>query len=322
MMKKAIGLCIFLLGSQGLVANADDSALATVDSFEKLFGVTEGKRRNHTKGFCFDAVLIPDVSVMQQYSNSSLFSGESAVIGRLSHKGGNHMAADDKAAEYGMGLSFALPSGETHLMSMNTLDFFPVATPEAFAQLMRAKAQGSAAVKAFKQKSTDLQRFKAHGATKSKRLVPYEGSTYNSLNSFYLVNADGVKTAVRWSFEPVVQQAVVMEPKQDFFFDNMQKNLADHGVTWNMVVTLANDGDVIDNAALPWKGKHKKLLAAKLKVVSISSEQQGQCETINYDPLVLSQGFAPSADPLLQARRNSYAISFGRRVSEKQTSKN
>jgi catalase len=38
-------------------------------------------------------------------------------------------------------------------MALNTLDFFPVATPEAFAELMYAKSQGSDAVKIFKEKN-------------------------------------------------------------------------------------------------------------------------------------------------------------------------
>lgn len=315
--KKTITLSILILGTQGAITYADNTPANTVNSFEKLFGITEGKRRNHTKGFCFEGTLTPNDKLIQTYSSSALFTGESKVIGRLSHKGGNSSAADNKPAEYGIGLSLSTASGETHLMSMNTLDFFPVATPEAFAELMRAKVQGGDAIKAFKQKNTDLQRFKAHESKKTKTLTPYEGSTFNSINSFYLVNNNGNKTAIRWSFVPTRTQAIVLAPKQDFFFANMQQNLKNHGITWDMVVTIANPNDAINNAALPWSGKHTKVIAAKLKVSSISTEKEGQCDNINFDPLVLSSGFTPSEDPLLQARRTAYAISFGKRLSEK-----
>lgn len=293
-------------------------ASSTVDSFEKIFGVTKGKRRNHTKGFCFEGRLEPQDLTIQEYSNSPLFTIASNVIGRLSHKGGNNAAADNKPGEYGMGLSINTADGSTHRMSMNTLDFFPVSTPQAFAELMRAKSIGGEAVKAFKQKSPDLQRFKAHMPNKAKKLTPFEGMTFNSINSFYLVNDKEKHTAVRWSFVPSKPQAIVLPPKQDFFYDNMQHNLRAHGIAWDMVVTLANADDKVDNAALPWSGKHRQIVAAKLKVHSISTEKDGQCDTINFDPLVLSPGFRPSADPLLQARRSSYAISFGKRMSEKQ----
>lgn len=315
-----VSLAIMLI-PQALSVAAGES-LSVVDSFEKVFGVTEGKRRNHTKGFCFSAELVPQDESIQAYSNSELFTQPAKVIGRLSHKGGNNHAADSKPGEYGMGLSITLASGEQQRMSMNTLDFFPVATPEAFAELMQAKAQGKGAVKEFKSTNADLQRFKKHMSKKKKReLTPYEGTRYNSVNSFYLVNQAGDKTAVRWSFIPEQKQNIVLAPTADFFFDNMQKNLTDHALSWNMEVTIANENDAVNNASIPWQGEHKKIIAAKLKVLSISSEQSGQCADINFDPLVLATGFEPSQDPLLQARRNAYAVSFGKRLSEKRSVK-
>jgi catalase len=313
---RMITLAMLLITTPAAFADNIETASDGINTFEKLFGVTEGKRRNHTKGFCFSATLSPKNKKIQQYSNSNLFTENANVVGRFSHKGGKYLAADNKPGEYGMGLSITTASNESHLMSMNTLDFFPVATPEAFAQLMHAKVAGSAAVKAFKQKNKDLQRFKAHQATKTKVLRPYEANTFNSINSFYLVNDEGKKTAVRWSFVPQQQQALVVTPAQDFLFDNLQKNLISNAVTWDMVITLANPEDDVDNAAIAWQGEHKKIIAAELNIKEIQSEQVGKCEQINFDPLVLSTGFAPSADPLLQARRNAYAVSFGRRLAE------
>ena len=312
--KKLIGLGVLLLATASLAA--ENVAVDTIDSFEKLFGVTEGKRRNHTKGFCFSATLAPGDKAILDYSNSPLFTASSTVIGRLSHKGGNHAAPDHKPADYGLGLSITAGNGELHRMSLNTLPFFPVATPEAFAELTRAQAEGKAAVAAFAATSPDLRKFKAHAATVKKSLTPYEGATYNSLNSFYLVKADGEKTAVRWSFVPTRTQEIVLAPQQDFFFENLQDNLKRHGVSWDMVITLANPGDEIDNAAIQWQGEHRRIVAARLTVEAISRDEAGPCDAINFDPLVLSTGFAPSNDPLLQARRAAYAVSFGRRLSE------
>lgn len=319
MIKKAISLSAILLLSQGPAANAAETP-NVVDSFEKVFGVTEGKRRNHTKGFCFTATLTPQDKSIKQFTNSPLFTDELNVIGRFSHGGGNYLAADDKPGKYGMGLSITTSSDELHIMAVNTLDFFPVATPEAFAELMHAKAQGADAVKRFKDVNVELQRFAAHMSKKQTTLTPYEGHTYNSVNSFYLVNDNEEKTAIRWSFVPSQNESIVLEPGQDFFYENMRQNLSDHDLVWDMVITIANADDDIDNPAIPWEGEHKKIIAAKLKVLSISTDEQGKCDRINFDPLILSSGFEPSADPLLQARRNAYAISFVRRLSEQSES--
>lgn len=316
MIKKIMVVSVLMLMIQGIAADANTAGVETVDSFEKLFGVTQGKRRNHTKGFCFEGRFLPIGEEITKLSSSSIFSAESNVVGRFSHKGGNDLAPDHKYADYGLGLSISTITSETHLMSMNTLDFFPVSTPQAFAELTAAQVQGKDAVKAFKEKSTDLQRFKSHVAKKDKTLKPYEDSTYNSVNSFYLVDNEDNKTAVRWSFVPTQVHEIVLNPAQDFFFENMTKNLETGEIAWDMVVTIANDGDAIDNAAMPWQGDHQELIAAKLVVDAISSESDGKCDAINFDPLVLSSGFEPSADPLLQARRAAYAVSFGRRMSE------
>ncbi|WP_261841819.1 catalase [Aliamphritea ceti] len=316
MIKKYSSICASVLIFQSMPVIAESTAVKTVDAFEQVFGVTAGERRNHTKGFCFTATLSPAGTAIQQYSASPLFIQDSQVIGRLSHKGGNAQAADNVPAEYGMGLSISLSDGRQHRMSMNTLDFFPVATPEAFAELMQAKAQGKAAVKAFKASNTDLQRFSAHSKQKTTQLTPYEASTYNSINSFYLVSEKGEKTAVRWAFVPRGLPGIVKPQAQDFFYKNMQQNMSDQQLAWDMVVTFANPDDVVDNAAIAWTGDHKTLVAATLKVNAVSDQHPGTCGNINYDPLLLSDGFLPSNDPLLQARRDAYAVSFGRRLSE------
>ena len=39
------------------------------------------------------------------------------------------------------------------------------------------------------------------------------------------------------------------------------------------------------------------------------------CEPINFDPLVMAAGIAPTKDPVLQFRSPAYAVSFGKRLS-------
>ena len=311
------GLMTILSGS-AQAETISNTAANTVTSFEQLFGVTQGKRRNHTKGFCFEAVFVPADGVIRELSGSSLFQSESRVIGRFSHKGGNNNAPDDQPSELGMGLAFETAAGESHLMALNTLDFFPVATPEAFAELMRAKVQGKEAVKAFKNSNQDLQRFKKHEAAKGKQVRTYEDATYNSVNAFYLINKEGAKTAVRWSFVPTSMHGVVVEPAENFLLENIETNLQNKEIAWNMMVSIAVDGDDINNASIPWPADRKKVIAGTLKLERVMSEAKGKCDAINFDPLVLSKGFAASNDPLLQARRAAYAISFGKRTLEKQ----
>ena len=311
-------LAIALMSSLSHAKEITSPAENSIESFEKLFGATKGKRRNHTKGFCFTGTMSPDKKSMKSLSSSSLFHSDSEVIGRFSHKGGNALAADDKPGEFGMALAFKTASNETHIMAMNTLDFFPVSSPEAFAALMAAKVRGPASVKKFKSTSDELKRFSAHHSKKAKEIKPYENMTFNSINSFYLINNQKNKTPIRWAFVPKHPVQLSMKPTSDFLFAHMNQSLLNTEVSWDMIVTLANKNDQVSNASIPWNGPHQTIKAAKLKIISIESEETGKCAEINFDPLVLASGIEPSPDPLLRARSQAYAISFGRRMSEKQ----
>ena len=172
-----IAFCVSVVPLQASAEDVSDASQSVVQSFEKIFGVTKGKRRNHTKGFCFEAEFSPSGDTVGKYTHSPIFKQTSPVIGRLSHKGGNNMAPDHKHADYGLAIQINTRDDEVHIMNLNTLDFFPVSTPQAFAELMRAKAAGKEAVKAFARKSKELQAYKKHHSKKDKTLRPYEGTT-------------------------------------------------------------------------------------------------------------------------------------------------
>lgn len=294
-----------------------ENAERAFTAFEEVFGTTKGKRRNHTKGYCIEGDFVPASSEISNYSVSPLFEARSKVVGRLSHKGGNNAASDDKFGHYGLAMEITTPEGDLHIINMNTEHFFPVSTPEAFTELMRAKATGKEAVAKFAAKSPELKAHAAYHAALDKSLRPYEGATYNSINAFYLIDASGKKSAVRFSFVPAGQHGLELEPQQDFFLENIQKNLLKGEVAWDMVITLANPEDPVNNPAVLWQGEHTQITAAKFVVTSAMAETDGRCDEINYDPTILSEGFEPSEDRMLEARSLIYAIGASKRLSEK-----
>lgn len=314
-----LALSTALIGMLPLMATAQDAhtnAVNVISAFENVFGFTEGKRRNHTKGFCIVGTLTPQDEDIQSLSRSPLFTDQSTVLGRVSHKGGHANPSDAKFGHYGLALEITTSDGDFHQMSMNTEHFFPVSTPEDFTALMQAKAKGAEAVKAFAANSPELRAHKAYHSQIDTSLRPYEGATYNSINAFYLVDADDQRTAVRWSFVPVGEHELVLDPSDDFFFENMQANLSKGRVAWDMVVTVANPEDPVDNPAIMWTGEHQTITAATLEVTGISREADGQCADISFDPNALSDGFEPSDDPVLAARSIIYAIALSKRLGE------
>lgn len=299
------------------LADGHAQAEKAMTAFEGVFGVTKGKRRNHTKGYCITGSFIPQDKDILNYTNSSIFKGVSTVNGRLSHKGGKNNPPDNKFADYGLAFELETSDGDAHIINMNTEHFFPVSTTEAFIALMHAKATDKAAAAEIARNSQEIQVHKAYHDARDKTLVPYEGATYNSINSFYLVDEAGKKTAIRWAFVPSGEHGLAMEPRENFFLDNIQANLAKGEVSWDMVISLAAEGDDINNPAVKWSDDNTKIVAAKLKVTAAVAEADGTCDEVNFDPTVLSEGFEPSEDPMLQARAAIYALGVSKRVSEK-----
>lgn len=317
MMRTILTATCLSLAALPATAQGDFDTEGGFATFEKLFGVTEGKRRNHTKGFCVEGVFTPVDDAIRDYSSSPLFAGTSKVTARVSHKGGKPDPADDKFGMLGISLEITTPDDDLHVMALNTEHFFPVATGEAFIELLRAKIAGADATQVFAAEHPSLKVYKAYHSALDKTLRPYEGTTYNSVNAFYLVDETGEKTAMRFSLRPSGEAGIVVEPHPDFFLDNMQANIARGPVSWDMVVTLANPGDPIADPSAQWTGDHTEIVAARFTANAAMSEDDGQCDEINFDPTVLSEGFEPSEDPMLEIRSLIYALGVTKRLSEK-----
>jgi len=318
MLRTTLMACCLALASLSAAAEGEFDTEGGFAAFEKLFGITEGKRRNHTKGFCIEGVLSPVDEAIKDYSNSPLFTGQSTVIGRVSHKGGKPNPADDKFGALGLAMEITTNDDDLHVIALNTEHFFPVATTEEFIELLRAKATGKEATRAFAAKHPALKVYKKYHGALDKTLKPYEGTTFNSVNAFYLVDSSGKKSAMRFSFRPSGEEGIVVDTHPDFFLENIQTNIAKGGVSWDMVVTLANPGDPVADPSAQWTGDHNEIVAARFIAEKAMAESDGRCDELNFDPTVLSDGFAPSEDPMLEVRSMIYALGVGKRLSEKE----
>ena len=61
---------------------------------------------------------------------------------------------------------------------------------------------------------------------------------------------------------------------------------------------------------------YKHFTAGTLTITQATPQQKGvACEPINFDPLVMADGIAPTNDPVLLFRTPAYGVSFGKRLS-------
>jgi catalase len=88
-------------------------------------------------------------------------------------------------------------------------------------------------------------------------------------------------------------------------------------VRWDMVVYVGEPGDPEDNPTVAWPETRKHFKAGTLAIMQAMPQSGAECEKINFDPLVMADGIAPTGDPVLLFRSPAYAISFGKRLSGK-----
>jgi catalase len=295
-----------------------------VDTLEHNNGVHPGFRRNHPKGVCV-AGYFESSGAAAEFSSAQVFSAtRTPVEGRFALPTGNPYSADSAAPIRSMALRFTQANGQQWRTGMNAMPVFPVGTPQAFFELLQATAPDPATGKpdpakpaAFFASHPETAPFLAWVKT-AKPSASYASETYNSVNAFYLVGADGKRQAVRWSMVPVTPDpsAAPAPDAKDYLEPDLTTRLAAGPLRWNLLITLANAEDPVNDASKQWPAQRRTVNAGTLVLDSTQPQLDGDCRDINFDPLVLPAGIAGSDDPLLAARSAAYASSYQRRTRE------
>jgi catalase len=323
----ALVLCI--VGSFAYVAGWFSPGLLTprrfVDGFEEVNGVHPGFRRNHAKGVCVGGYFESNGKGTRLSKASVFEAGRVAVIGRFSLAGGQPYAADGPAAVRGFGLRFEPRHGEEWRTAMIDLPVFAVRTPEGFYDQLLASKIDPATGKPDPAKMSAFlaghpETVRAMTIIKAKPFSSgFANATFNGLNAFRFANEAGVSTPVRWSMVPVdafAPEGQAAAHNKNYRFDALIARVRRGPVQWHLILTIGEPGDSTDDATLAWPYTREHLDAGTLTIDSVVDEAHGSCRDINFDPLVLPNGIAPSDDPLLSARSAIYSQSFTRRAGE------
>jgi catalase len=147
----------------------------------------------------------------------------------------------------------------------------------------------------------------------------YANTAYYGIHTFKFINLKGDTTLVRWRFVPQdgekqLSNAEMETMPRDFLQQALTNRTCQQPVRWDMLLTIGEPGDPEDDPTLPWPSDRKELEVGTLSITRVMEPFGAGCESINYDPLVMADGIAPTNDPVLLFRSPSYAASFARRV--------
>jgi len=286
-----------------------------------------GFRRAHSKGICVSGRFFGNgagstLSVARVFAQKDV-----PVTGRFSIGGGNPYGADNTARVRSMALRLRTDDGQEWRMAMNNFPFFAVATPEGFhAQTLASRPDpitgqpDPAQQAALLEQHPEIRKFQTW-ATSAPWPDSWANTEYNSVNAFRLVAADGGERHMRWTMRPQTPlRTMTADERQyasaDFLAEDLHHRLKQAPLRWEMVLTLAEPDDPVNDPSQPWPDERQMLSVGVLDITTITDQGTASCRDLNFDPLILPTGIAASNDPILAARSGVYAHSFNRRQWE------
>lgn len=286
-----------------------------------------GHRRNHAKGVCFIGSFQANGAGVAYSTASMLKAGSYPVVGRFAIAVGDPDASDLMGRVESMAIRITAPNGEEWRSGMNNSPVFIVSTPAEFYELTRTQEvdpktgkPDPAATAHFFATHPNSQAFAYWAKT-----APWTGSwvdeTYNSLDTFRFIDAQGHSHLVRWSMVPAaalvpVSHAALKAEGPDFLVKDLTRRIAQGPLIWHLIITLAAPGDPSNDATIAWPADRSHVDVGTLMVTQVIPEANGPCRDYNYDPTILPAGIKISDDPLLPARSAAYAKSFDLRTAE------
>jgi catalase len=198
---------------------------------------------------------------------------------------------------------------------------FPVASPQAFYELLHASASKDPnAMKTFAAAHPEIAAFGAW-AKSAPWTASYADVPYNGLNAFIFVDKSAAEHAVRWSLLPAAKPVEITQEDlakrgPNYLEQEIVDRVRGAPQSWTMTLTVANPGDPTADPSKVWPEGRRTVEAGTLVVQRIEAEEDGPCRDINFDPTILPPGIQVSDDPFPAARSAAYAVSFDRRTAE------
>jgi catalase len=299
------------------------------DGFERVDGIHSGFRLNHAKGVCVGGSFESNGQGTRLSKAVVFQAGRIPVVGRFSLAGGNPYVADKPEMVRGLGILFKLPDSDEWRTAMIDTPVFGVHTPQAFYDRLIATQPDPKTGKPDPEKVAAFMASHPEAVQAAKIIQShpvasgFANSTFYGLNAFWFKDANGTSRPVRWWMEPVqpfapANTAETPPPDKNYLFDALIAAVHRQPLQWRLIVTIGQANDLTNDATIPWPDSREQVDVGTLTLDVVESEDADSCRVINFDPLVLPEGIAPSDDPLLSARSAVYSQSFTRRAGEKE----
>ncbi len=300
-------------------------------AMEKHMNNVTGFKRGHARGVAFHGHFEATPEVAELTTAEHLQGERIECVVRLSNGGSSPYLADREGPKrgnpLGLGVRFALPSGDHTTWTALNLDAFPPRTPDDFHAMVsaqRAELPGGLPnplrLLAFVAPRGPLAIKGIQAAATLKPPQSFATARFNGFHAYWLIDASGRRRAFRFRWMPLAGIAA-MDAKDDvnippqYLVSEIKQRVARAPVAWRLVFQLAGPDDPTDDLRRLWP-ESRKLVDAGQLVIDREHEDPELVDTYVFDPTRMPPGIELSDDPLLHFRSEAYAESHRRRTSE------
>jgi catalase len=303
------------------------SALASdlLGTLDKLDGGAHcGFRPVHAKGLMYSGTFTPSPDAAKLTRAPHASRSSTPVTVRFSGSAGTPFAADNDpaaASPQGMAVRFHLAEHLHTDIIAHSHNGFPARTGEEFLEFVRAAtasgpdASSPPPIAAFLASHPAAKAF-----VEAPKPIPtsYARQAYFAITAFKFTNSSGESRFGRFRFHPeagidLLTSEQAASKTTDFLAAEMSQRLDKEPAKFRILVQLAEAGDDVTNATVPWPESRPQVDFGTLSIKERVDELAPERRKIIFDPVPRVDGIDSAGDPLTDIRSELYLLSGRRR---------
>ncbi|MGA2812430.1 MAG: catalase family peroxidase [Candidatus Acidiferrum sp.] len=293
--------------------------------FDAIFGLHPGFRPAHAKGQMLTGTFTPAQSAQTLSRAPHFHLPSTPVTARFSNGTGIPLIPDPdpNASPRGFAIRFNLAERVHTDIIAHSTDAFPAHTGDEFLEFVRALAASSSSTAS----PSPVEQFLAtHPAALAFVQAPkpapssFARENFFGITAMQFTNNSGNARFGRYRLVPsegtdYLDAATLATKPARYLFDELDARIARASIQFRLLVQLANDGDVVDDATIQWPSERTQVEVGTISLNARVADSDHEQKHIIFDPIPRVDGIAPSRDPLLELRAAIYLISGRRRRS-------
>ena len=295
-----------------------------VETMRALAGSHPGFRPVHAKGIVCSGTF-RGAPQARDVSRALHLQGQAVpTVIRFANASGNPEVHDGLANTRSMAVRFQLADNKKADILANSVEGFPVRTPEDLLALLRAQlpdpVTGQPAPDAVPRFLDGHSAARAFIERLKQKPVPasYGQASYHAEHAFRFTAAGGTSRFGRYHWMPGAGEAYLSpddasKRSANFLHDELESRLRNSPVVFRLLLQLAGQGDPTDDVTALWPADRPVVELGRLEVTGISPTSAADERRLVFDPTNLTDGIDLSEDPILLARSSAYSISYDHR---------